>query len=59
GDSELLRRLGPDGEEAVYRANLKEVEVTTLPGLGHMLHHEDPRPVAEAILGWLARVPAA
>jgi len=59
GDSELLRRLGPDGEEAVYRANLKEVEVATLPGLGHMLHHEDPRPVADVVRGWLARHPEA
>ena len=59
GDSELLRRLGPDGEEAVYRARFQRVEVVTLPGLGHMLHHEDPRPVADAVQGWLARHPEA
>jgi len=59
GGSDLLRRLGPDGEEAAYRAHLARVDVTTLPGLGHMLHHEDPRPVAAAIQGWLARHPDA
>ena len=59
GASELLKRLGPDGEEAAFRAHLAQVEVTTLPGLGHMLHHEDPRPVAAAIQGWLARHPDA
>ena len=59
GASELLQRLGPDGEEAAYRAHLARVEVATLPGLGHMLHHEDPRPVAAAIGSWLARDPAA
>lgn len=59
GASELLQRLGADGEEPVFRRHLAQVEVTTLPALGHMLHHEDPRPVAEAIQGWLTRVPAA
>ena len=59
GDSELLRRLGPDGDEAVYPARFRRVEVATLPGLGHMLHHEDPRPVAAAVQGWLARHPDA
>jgi pimeloyl-ACP methyl ester carboxylesterase len=59
GASELLQRLGPDGEEAAYRAHLARVEVATLPGLGHMLHHEDPRPVAAAIESWLARDPSA
>ena len=59
GESELLRRLGPDGEPAAYRAHLRRVEVATLPGLGHMLHHEDPLPVAQAVLDWLAREPLA
>lgn len=58
-ESDLLQRLGPDGEESVYRRNFASVEVARLPGLGHMLHHEDPQPVADAILGWLRRDPAA
>ena len=59
GDSELLRRLGPDGDETVYPARFRRVEGATLPGLGHMLHHEDPRPVAEALQAWFARHPDA
>lgn len=59
GESDLLRKLGPDGLPEVYEANFPRVEVVTLPGLGHMLHHEDPAPVAQAILGWLAREPDA
>ena len=41
------RRLADfDAERALFR----DIQIVTLPGLGHMMHHEDPQAVADQII---------
>jgi pimeloyl-ACP methyl ester carboxylesterase len=42
------RRLSDFSDESV-RALFPDVRIVTLPGLGHMMHHEDPQAVAASI----------
>jgi pimeloyl-ACP methyl ester carboxylesterase len=42
------RRLSDFSDESV-RALFPDVRIVTLPGLGHMMHHEDPQAVAAPI----------
>ena len=43
------RRLADFSEEYVRRV-FRDVTIVTLPGLGHMMHHEDPQAVAAPIV---------
>ena len=43
------RRLADFGDELVERV-FRDVRIVTLPGLGHMMHHEDPAAVARPIV---------
>jgi pimeloyl-ACP methyl ester carboxylesterase len=43
------RRLADFSDEFV-RKLLRDVRIVTLPGLGHMMHHEDPQAVAAPII---------
>ena len=43
------RRLSDFGDDYV-RALFRDVRIVTLPGLGHMMHHEDPQAVAAPII---------
>jgi pimeloyl-ACP methyl ester carboxylesterase len=43
------RRLAHFNDEYVHRM-FRDVKIVTLPGLGHMMHHEDPQAVAAPII---------
>jgi pimeloyl-ACP methyl ester carboxylesterase len=43
------RRLADFSDEFVKRV-FRDVKIVTLPGLGHMMHHEDPAAVAAPII---------
>jgi pimeloyl-ACP methyl ester carboxylesterase len=43
------RRLADFSDEFVKQM-FRDVKIVTLPGLGHMMHHEDPAAVAEPII---------
>jgi pimeloyl-ACP methyl ester carboxylesterase len=49
GESELLPRLEPEGGAASFGRDVRRLEVQTVAGAGHMLHHEAPRAVARLI----------
>ncbi|MFO7277027.1 MAG: alpha/beta hydrolase [Pseudomonadota bacterium] len=52
--SELRERLGADGTEEALRAAFPGARLRTVPGVGHMMHHEDPQAVAERIVEFVA-----
>jgi pimeloyl-ACP methyl ester carboxylesterase len=43
------RRLADFSDERMH-ALFRDVQIVTLPGLGHMMHHEDPQAVAHPII---------
>jgi pimeloyl-ACP methyl ester carboxylesterase len=45
------RRLADFNDDYVRRV-FRDVQIATLPGLGHMMHHEDPRAVAAPIVAF-------
>jgi pimeloyl-ACP methyl ester carboxylesterase len=45
------RRLSDFSDEYVHRV-FRDVQVVTLAGLGHMMHHEDPQAVAAPIINF-------
>jgi len=51
-ESEFLGGLGPDAEPGAFHSHLSRLTLQTLPGLGHMMHHEDPLKVAAALQEW-------
>jgi pimeloyl-ACP methyl ester carboxylesterase len=57
--SEFLGHLGPDGEPDAFHACFRRLTVHTMPGLGHMMHHEEPSQVARAVEDWYAAEPDA
>ena len=49
-DSETLQRIGLSAEEhAARRAAFRDLRYITVPGAGHMLHHDQPEQVAQVI----------
>jgi pimeloyl-ACP methyl ester carboxylesterase len=54
--SEYRARLVADGVDEYFRQVIRQLTLTTLPGVGHMMYHEQPRPVAAAIGDWVAGV---
>lgn len=46
GQSELLARLGVDGDHAGFTGAIRDLRIEVLQHVGHMLHHEDPGAVA-------------
>ncbi len=46
------RRLRDFSDEYVV-ATFRRAQIATLPGLGHMMHHEDPRAVADHIVRFI------
>lgn len=54
GKSELATRLGTEGGEAAFRACVPNLQIQVLADAGHMIHHEEPAPVAQLIEDFLA-----
>ncbi|HEX7416547.1 MAG TPA: alpha/beta hydrolase [Steroidobacteraceae bacterium] len=52
--SESRRRLGEDGTDEALRANFPGAHVQQIPGVGHMMHHEDPQAIARAVAAFAA-----
>ena len=55
GESELVKRMGDEVSEPRLRRIFRSVTPVTLPGAGHMLHHEQPEAVARLIDAFLER----
>ena len=55
GLSEFRARVGCGGSGDHYRGLFPSLSVATLPGAGHMMHHEEPAGVAALIEAFLAR----
>ena len=50
------RRVSDFGDEHVQRL-FRSVRLVTLPGVGHMMHHEDPQAVATSIIDFVQAHP--
>ena len=48
--SEYRPRLGADGTDEYFRSVFPTVRIVTVPGVGHMMHCEDPETVARHII---------
>jgi len=57
GQSEFRARLGADGSDEYFAAIFPNLSIATVPGAGHMLHHEEPETVARLIEAFLAGSP--
>jgi pimeloyl-ACP methyl ester carboxylesterase len=55
GESGLPARLAPDGGIESFRAFVRKLELATVAGAGHMLHHDEPRGVARLIEDFFGR----
>ncbi len=53
--SEYRGKLGDDGSDERFRTLYRNLDLRTLPGVGHMLHHEDPAAVASAMRSFIER----
>jgi pimeloyl-ACP methyl ester carboxylesterase len=53
--SEFRGRLGPDGTDEALRGSFQCLELVTLAGVGHMLHHESPAAVAAVVQDFVQR----
>jgi pimeloyl-ACP methyl ester carboxylesterase len=54
--SHMERRLKDLGDEVLHEL-FRDAQLVTLPGLGHMMHHEDPRAVARPIIEFVSAHP--
>ena len=55
-ESETLNRIGLSAEEhAARRGAFRDLRYVTIPDAGHMLHHDQPEPVARLIEEFLTR----
>jgi pimeloyl-ACP methyl ester carboxylesterase len=50
GESEILPRIQPDGSEEYFHSLYRNLRIVTLPGVGHMMHLEDPASLARHIV---------
>lgn len=55
--SEFLRHLGADGTPEAFGHHIAQLLVRVLPGVGHMMHYEDPELVAREICAFLHHLP--
>jgi pimeloyl-ACP methyl ester carboxylesterase len=51
--SDFLRKLGDAGEIEAFLRVFRQPQVSTIHGVGHMMHHEDPAQVAAVIRPFL------
>ncbi|HPF25038.1 MAG TPA: alpha/beta hydrolase [Steroidobacteraceae bacterium] len=54
--SEYWQGLGVEGTDEHFRTIYRQAQLVTLPGVGHMLHHEDPAAVAAAIRRFVTNI---
>jgi pimeloyl-ACP methyl ester carboxylesterase len=52
--SEYRDGLGDDGTDERFRTLYRNLDLRTLPGVGHMMHHENPMAVATAMQSFIA-----
>ncbi len=55
--SEYLQRRMRDDTRGQFLRQLKNLRQVSLPGVGHMLHHEAPQAVAQAVAEFAAALP--
>jgi pimeloyl-ACP methyl ester carboxylesterase len=53
-NSDIQPRIAPDGGEDYFRSLYRDLTLVTLPGVGHMMHLEDPEAVARNIAEFAA-----
>lgn len=53
--SEFLPGLGEDGHPEAFRRHIPHLEMQTIAGVGHMMHHENPVALAEVIRAYVER----
>ncbi len=53
--SEHRARLGTHGTDAYFHSVFPQLTLATLPGVGHMMHHEDPAAVARHVERFVMR----
>ena len=58
-ESQFRAGLGVDGSDEYFRGIFPNLTLATLPGAGHMLHHEVPGALAALIEPWLTNPPSA
>jgi pimeloyl-ACP methyl ester carboxylesterase len=51
--SDFLRKLGDGGKGEMFQRVFQQLELATVQGVGHMMHHEDPAQVAAVIRPFL------
>jgi pimeloyl-ACP methyl ester carboxylesterase len=51
--SDLVGRLGGEGGVEMFRLLLRELTIEQVAGAGHMLHHDEPRAIAQLIESFL------
>lgn len=49
------KHLEKHGGDEQLHALFKRLEIVTLPGVGHMMHHEDPQAVAQCLIDFAAK----
>lgn len=59
GRSDYRERLGPDCTDEYFHRLIRHLRIETLPGAGHMMHHEDPAAVAALVEDFLDATPAS
>jgi pimeloyl-ACP methyl ester carboxylesterase len=53
--SDIRPRISPDGDEQYFHSLYRNLRVVHLPGVGHMMHLEDPDAVARHIVEFAAK----
>jgi pimeloyl-ACP methyl ester carboxylesterase len=52
--SEIRPRIGPDGSDEYFHSMYRDLRLVTVPGVGHMMHLEDPETLARHIAEFAA-----
>ena len=52
--SEIRPRISPDGSDEYFHSLFRDLRIVTMPGVGHMMHLEDPDAIARHIAEFAA-----
>jgi pimeloyl-ACP methyl ester carboxylesterase len=58
-NSDIRPRISPDGADEYFHSLYRDLRIVHLPGVGHMMHLEDPASVARHIVDFAAGTPVA